>query len=63
MTPTIYILFLNTVVIEMLYIDGDPTKMDFDRVRSKYSILTTMAKLGCDMTLYSETETTPFKVN
>ena len=56
-------MFLNTVVIEMLYIDGDPTKMDFDRVRSKYSILTIMAKLGCDMTLYSETETTPFKVN
>lgn len=25
-----------------------PTKMDFDRVRSEYSIFTIMAKLGCD---------------
>ena len=27
-----------------------PTTMDFDRVRSEYSILIIMAKLGCDMT-------------
>lgn len=35
--------------------------MDFDRVRSEYSILTIMAKLGCDMTHKGYMYKAPFR--
>ena len=35
--------------------------MDFDRVRSEYSILTIMAKLGCDMTHNGYMYKAPFR--